>query len=440
VTEPLATAPAPTAGRILRFWAPLAATWFMMAAEGPFVAAIIARLADPVPNLAAYGIAMAIGFVTEAPIIMMLSASTALVRDRRSYRRLRNFSFGMNLGVTALILLVLVPTVFDALALDLLALPPAVARLARSALLMLLPWPAAIGLRRFYHGVLIGSGRTRLVAYGTVIRLATMAATGALLFVAGGLDGASVGTAALSAGVVLEAIAAFAWARGDVRRLLGTAPAAGAPETTYREIAAFYAPLAMTPLISMAANPMIAFFVGRGRLPLESLAVLPVLNSFGFVFRCVSLSYQEVAIALGREGAAAVAALRRFAVGLGGAATLAMAAVVATPLAGLWFRDVANLDAELLALAIPAALILVPAPALSTAISWRHARLVSCRRTRLVTAGTVVEVGAIAATLAAGIALAPFPAVFAAAAALLAGRLAAAGFLLATGAGDRRGR
>ena len=31
---------------IFRFWAPLAATWLMMAAEGPFLAAVIARLAD----------------------------------------------------------------------------------------------------------------------------------------------------------------------------------------------------------------------------------------------------------------------------------------------------------------------------------------------------------------------------------------------------------
>jgi hypothetical protein len=211
-------APQPTAGTIFRFWSPLAATWFMMAAEGPFVAAIIARLADPVHNLAAYGVAMAIGFVAESPIIMMLSASNSLVRDRRSYRRLRNFSFAMNLGVTAIILVVLAPPVFDALTRDLLALPPGLSALSRTAVIMLLPWPASIGFRRFYHGILISSGKTRLVAYGTVLRLSTMAATGTALFLAGGLDGASVGTAALSAGVVVEAIAARAWVRSDVDR------------------------------------------------------------------------------------------------------------------------------------------------------------------------------------------------------------------------------
>jgi len=125
---------------------------------------------------------------------------------------------------------------------------------------------------------------------------------------------------------------------------------------------------------------------------------------------------------------------------LGGATTIAIAAVVLTPLAGLWFRDVSNLEEGLLALAIPAALILVPTPALSTVISWRHARLVTQRRTRTITAGTVVEIAFIAAVLAIGIAFTGFPAVFVAVAAILAGRLAAVVFLLNVGTADEQRR
>ena len=46
-----------SAGYITRFWSPLAATWVMMAAEGPLIAATIARLPDPKLNLAAHGVA-----------------------------------------------------------------------------------------------------------------------------------------------------------------------------------------------------------------------------------------------------------------------------------------------------------------------------------------------------------------------------------------------
>ena len=92
--------PALSPGRIARFWLPLEATWLMMAAEGPFLAAVIARLPVPKENLAAFAVASALAWIVESPIIMMLSASNALVRDGVAYRKLRRFSFALNAAVT----------------------------------------------------------------------------------------------------------------------------------------------------------------------------------------------------------------------------------------------------------------------------------------------------------------------------------------------------
>ena len=39
-----ATEPLPGYRQIIRLWSPLLATWLMMAVEGPFLAAVIARL------------------------------------------------------------------------------------------------------------------------------------------------------------------------------------------------------------------------------------------------------------------------------------------------------------------------------------------------------------------------------------------------------------
>ena len=72
--------------KILIFWLPLAATWLMMAFEGPFLTAIIARLAEPKYNLAAWGVAFSFALIIEAPIIMIMSASTAPVEDRQSFQ------------------------------------------------------------------------------------------------------------------------------------------------------------------------------------------------------------------------------------------------------------------------------------------------------------------------------------------------------------------
>lgn len=215
---------------VLAFWLPLALQWAMMALEGPFLSAVIARLDEPAFNLAAYGVAFAFAILVESPVIMLMSASTALVEDRESYRKLRRFAAGLNLLSTGLLLVVLVPPVYDLLMRSGLGLPEPVADRVYGALWLLLPWPAAIGYRRFLHGLLIRSGRTRRVAYGTGIRLAAMATT-ALVLAQVDIPGVWVGASALSAGVVVEALVARIMARGVVRRLEeegeGSVPPAG---------------------------------------------------------------------------------------------------------------------------------------------------------------------------------------------------------------------
>ena len=82
---------------------------------------------------------------------MILSAATALVEDWESFRKLRNFSYVLNLLITLLMFVVIWPPVFDWLAEDVLALPGEVLVLTHQSLVLLLPWPAAIGYRRFYQ-------------------------------------------------------------------------------------------------------------------------------------------------------------------------------------------------------------------------------------------------------------------------------------------------
>ena len=99
--------------QIAAFWLPLAGTWLMMAAEGPYLAAIIARLDRPTENLAAFGVAFAFAIIIEAPVIMLMAASTALVRHAQSYRALRRFTYGLGTALTGIQLVAILPPVFD---------------------------------------------------------------------------------------------------------------------------------------------------------------------------------------------------------------------------------------------------------------------------------------------------------------------------------------
>ncbi|MEC9015025.1 MAG: hypothetical protein VYD37_00930 [Gemmatimonadota bacterium] len=383
---------------IALFWAPLAATWVMMAAEGPFLAAIIARLPSPEFNLGAYGVAFALAILIEAPVIMLMSAATSLVKDRISYLKMRNFSRGLILGTTLLLLIVLVPGVYRWLTGTLLQLPTEVADLTYGALWFFLPWPSAIGYRRFLQGVLIRAGKTRLVAMGTLIRLFAMTVAALLGYLLLDIPGAWVGGLALGTGVTVEAIAARFMAAETVRELLAEETDSGytGRAVTYREIATFYLPLALTSLIGLTIQPLLTFFMGRSVAPVESLAVYPVVHSLSFFFRSMGFAYQDAAIALIGERFEHYRELRRFCFTLGAVTTAGLALVAFTPLFQLWFIALSGLTPELTSFALIPARIIVPLPFLSVLLSFQRAILVEGRRTQHITWASVIEVTAVA--------------------------------------------
>ena len=370
----------------------------MMAAEGPFLAAIIARLPSPEFNLGAYGVAFALAILIEAPVIMLMSAATSLVKDRISYLKMRNFSRGLILGTTLLLLIVLVPGVYRWLTETLLQLPTEVADLTYGALWFFLPWPSAIGYRRFLQGVLIRAGKTRLVAMGTLIRLFAMTVAALLGYLLLDIPGAWIGGLALGTGVTVEAIAARFMAAETVRELLAEETDSGytGRTVTYRAIATFYLPLALTSMIGLTIQPLLTFFMGRSVAPVESLAVYPVVHSLSFFFRSMGFAYQDAAIALIGEQFEHYRELRRFCFTLGAVATAGLALVAFTPLFQLWFITLSGLTPELTSFALIPARIIVPLPFLSVLLSFQRAILVEGRRTQHITWASVIEVTAVA--------------------------------------------
>lgn len=381
---------------IFRFWLPLQTTWLMMAVEGPLLTAIIARLAEPKLNLAAYGVAFALAIMVEAPVIMMMSASTALADSAENFRRLRNFTWILNVGITVAMVVLVFSPAWSLVIHQWMRLNPDVAALTHTSLIILLPWPAAIGYRRFYQGLLIRTGRTQLVAWGTGVRLACMGLTAFSLMTFTDLNGAWIGAAALTVGVLAESVAARIMARESISEVM-----ASESETTlsYGAITRFYYPLALTSTISLTVHPMVTFFLGQSRNSLESLAVLPVINALIFIFRTPGLSFQETAITMIGRSRDNLATVKLFAVYLGAAAVAGLAIIALTPLADIWLQQLSGLTAELAAFAKLPIRILVLMPALSIALSMQRALLVSRRTTGPVTWASALEVIGILLTL-----------------------------------------
>ena len=383
--------------RIFLFWGPLALTWLMMALEQPILIAFIARLSEAKLNLAAFGIAGSFAMIIEAPVIMLMSASTALVTGRHSYRKLRRFTDILNLGVTGIQLLVLIPPVFRFIVINLMGVPEEVARLAHIALLIFLPWAASIGYRRFYQGILIRNNLTRRVTYGTLVRLTVIVTVGVILYSAG-VKGAYVGAGAMSLAVFAEAIATRIMASGTLKTILEREDTENG-SLGLRKISKFYYPLAITSLLSLGVHPFVTFFLGRSYMAVESLAVLPVVSSLVFIFRSLGLSYQEVNIALIGNQRQNYRPLRNYAVYMGAAVTILITILAFTPLADLWFVNVSGLSQELADMSYLPLKIMILLPALTVLLNYQRSLLLINRTTGPISAATAIELISIIAIL-----------------------------------------
>ena len=416
--------------KIFLFWIPLAITWLMMSVEGPYLSALIARMGDPKYNLAAFGISFSFALIVEAPVIMLMSAATALVDSYSSFQKLKTFTYILNSVITLFMLVILIPSVFNFIAVDLIDLPIEVVEITYWAFAALLPWPAAIGYRRFYQGILIRNNKTRLVTVGTLIRLISMSLTALILYFKFTFPGAVVASLSLSVGVTIEAVASKFMSLHVVEKIRSIKNAKDSKELSYKEIIDFYYPLALTSMLSLGVHPLVTFLLGQSRMAIESLAVLPVINALVFVFRSVGLSYHEVFIALLGEKGEGYKPLRNFGLLTGISSIIFLTLITTTPLAQIWFHNISGLSIELTQLSILPAIIVSVMPGLTFLISVQRAIQVYSRNTSPLTLATIIEVVGIIIVLFIGIKVFDLVGVLAAAIAYVFGRSIANIYLL----------
>ena len=388
--------------RILRTWWPLAASWLLMGAELPALAAVIARLPNPEINLAAYGgVVFPLALIIEAPIIMLLAASTALCKDTASYNKVHRFMMVSGASLTILHILIAFTPLYYVVVKGILGVPDVVVEPARIGLMIMTPWTWSIAYRRFNQGVLIRFNRSQTVGIGTVIRLS---ADGLVLlagYLIGTIPGIVVATSAVAAGVISEAIYAGIAARPVINVDLRMASPIK-PELTWPAFFTFYIPLAMTSLLTLLANPIGSAALSRMPDPLASLAVWPVVTGLIFMLRSPGTAYNEVVVALLDEPRSSHS-LRRFAGWLEGLSTMALLLLAATPLAPFYFQTISALSPHLAEIARAGMWLALPLPALTVLQSWYQGAILHGRRTRAITEAVIIFLVASAVTLTAGV-------------------------------------
>lgn len=366
--------------KIFKVWWPLAASWLLMGMELPILSAFVARLAHPEINLAAYGgIVFPIALIIEAPVIMLLAASTALSKDWASYQKMHTYMLVAGASLTALHLIVALTPAYYFVAEGILGAPAEIIEPARLGLLIMTPWTWTIAYRRLNQGVMIRFGHSDIIGVGTGVRLSLDILVLVIGFILK-LPGIVVATAAVAAGVTSEAIYIGFRVQPLLRSELKLAPVVQ-PALSYRAFSAFYLPLVMTSLLTLLIQPMGSAALGRMPLALESLAVWPVVSGFIFMLRSMGVAFNEVVVALVDEPLSANS-LRRFTTILSITTSAFILIIAATPLSRIWLQDISALSPVLTSLARNGLWIGLLLPGLNTLQSWYQGVLLNSGKTR----------------------------------------------------------
>jgi hypothetical protein len=396
---------------IFNTWWPLAFSWLLMGAELPALSAVMARLPNPEINLAAYGgIVFPLALIIEAPIIMLLAASTALSKDWPSYLKLRRFMMVAGGGLTAIHALIAFTPLYYVVVETIIGAPQEIVEPGRIGFILMLPWTWSIAYRRFNQGVLIRFGHSRTISVGTVIRLSADVLVLVVGFLVGDVPGIVVATLAVSAGVISEAVYVGVVVRPVLKNELKLAPIVS-PALTLRSFLNFYIPLAMTSLLFLLSQPIGSAALSRMPLPLQSLAVWPVVSGLVFMFRSMGVAYNEVVVAL-LDQPRSYSNLHRFTWWLGGASTVALLIMAVTPLSMLWFVRLSALNPQLSEMARQALLFALPLPILSVLQSWYQGAILHGRITRGITEAVVVYLVVAMILFSAGVAWGQIPGLY----------------------------
>ncbi len=389
--------------KIFKTWFPLAAAWLLMGVEMPVITAVMARLANPEISLATHGgIVFPLALIIEAPVIMLLSASTALSKDWDSYQKIFRFMMILSGVLTFLHFLVAFTPLYDFVVVRLLDVPQEIIESGRIGLRIMLPWTWSIAYRRFQQGVMIRFGHSKAVGAGTLVRLSVDVAVLVAGLLIGSIPGYIIGAAAQALSTLAEAI--YAGIRVQPILKYQLKPAKKAEVLTWKSFYAFYIPLALTSFLSLVWQPIGSAALSRMPRALDSLAVWSVVSGLIFMLRGLGLAFNEIVVSILDQPGSSTE-LRKFSTRL----TLFLAGfhlfLAATPLAFLWFRYVSGLPPSLVELARIGFWFALPMSFLSVLQSWYQGAILFSRNTRAIPESMAIFLVTVLVVLAIGVAL-----------------------------------
>ena len=200
---------------VARFSAPLMLNVLLWWATPLIINAVLARTANPATALAAFAVVEAVAWFIAAPVGQLQHASIALVRCSETHRRVWTWGGVVAFAMLGLLLLISIPSLREPLLGYLFALEADLIAVAGPALPIAAAYPLLYGIRQYYQGLFVRSGRPVMVGAGAVLRVTTILVA-AVLVQDAGVGGAVLGVGLAVFGLAFEGLFLIRYSRRDV--------------------------------------------------------------------------------------------------------------------------------------------------------------------------------------------------------------------------------
>jgi hypothetical protein len=211
----------PGEDRLLWFSGPLMLNVLLWWSTPLIITSVLARTPEPDCSIAAFTVVEAVAWFLTAPVGQMQHASLALVDCREAHRRVKVFSAGLALIVTAALAVLALPPIREAILWTGFRLDPSLLEPAGLAFPVAALYPALYGHRQYNQGLFVRTGCTGLIGRGAVLRIVVILLSAPILLGPMGNNGARLGVTLAVVGLFAEGVFLEVMCR---RKVLGLLP------------------------------------------------------------------------------------------------------------------------------------------------------------------------------------------------------------------------
>jgi hypothetical protein len=206
-------APPPTQWAIVRFFWPLALIMFTQEMSRPVINLFVARGPNATNSLAILAVLYTLGRMPYGWLNDIRNLSLAFRDEPNNRHYIRRFAIGCCLVSIAVMVFFFWTPLRDVILRNWIGVPAELIPLATVPLHLFAGFSVAVSVRAYYHGIGIVERRTGALAPSAPARLAAIVAT-LIILPWFGVDGATMGVAALLAGFAIEALVVWWGVRG----------------------------------------------------------------------------------------------------------------------------------------------------------------------------------------------------------------------------------